>query len=71
MRYLVLCLLVTGCSSKLVSSTPRTVVLKGASGYNTAQTQALADVECNKHGRWAVHIPDSQRDGIVTYECVK
>ena len=70
MKYLLL-LLLTGCASGVVTSTPRTVVLNGASSYNLAKTQALADAECQKHGRWAVHIPDSQRDGIVTYECVE
>lgn len=63
--------LLTGCASSVVTSTPRTVVLKGANSSNTAQTQVMADVECQKHNRWAVHIPDSQRDGIATYECVE
>lgn len=71
MKYLLIVLLTTGCSSKLVTSTPRTVVIENASAYNTKETQHLADFECAKHGRYAIHIPDSQRDGIVTYGCVE
>ena len=65
-------LLCAGCATpQVISSNPRTVVLEGASSYNTAETQAAADAECSKHGRYAIHRPDNQRDGLVTYECVE
>lgn len=72
MKYALIFLLLTGCASpRLVTSTPRTVILENSVSRTMGQSQAIADSECAKHGRYAVHIPDSQRDGIVTYECVQ
>jgi len=31
----------------------------------------LAEEECMKYGRHAVHVPDNIRDGNASYECVE
>jgi len=57
---------------RLLSSTPRTVVFSGVNlSVNGVQTLRSADVLCRKYGRYAIHRPDSHRDGIVTYECIE
>jgi|SaaInlStandDraft_6_1057023.scaffolds.fasta_scaffold792486_1 hypothetical protein len=57
--------------ARLVSSTPRTVVLSGVGYKNTAQALRSADVLCRRYGRYAIHRPDNERDGLATYECVE
>jgi hypothetical protein len=66
-----LLLIASGCASTVVTSTPRTVLFKNSYGHNAAQRQALADAECLKHGRWAIHRPDNTPDGYTTYECIE
>ena len=38
---------------------------------NVREAQVMADKECKKHGRYAIHRPDNIRDGNATYECVE
>ena len=60
-----------GCASTLVASNLRSVVIENASAMNAAKAQAMADAECQKHGRYAIHRLDNVRDGQATYECIK
>ena len=67
-------LIMSGCEVKVVSSNPRQVTVNGLhnfTGTEHIEAQALADKECKKHGRYAIHRPDNLRDGNATYECVK
>ena len=65
-------IMLVGCATpEVISGNPRTVVIRFASSHNAAETQALANRHCRKHGRYAIHRPDNRRDGIVTYECVE
>jgi len=64
---ILLSIFLVGCAPVVVNSTPKTVVIKNASPGNASQQ--LADAECQKYDRWAVHIPDNQRDGYMTFEC--
>jgi len=61
----------TGCmrTAEVFSSSPRSVVIKNSSPGDASQT--LADQECRRNDRYAIHRPDNQRDGFATYECVK
>lgn len=50
---LALCaILVSGCAAKVLSSSPRTVVVNAGS-LQVAEAQVLADAECKKHSRFA------------------
>ncbi len=71
----------TGCASPtvinptvinptVINTYPRSVILTGAHSNNVVEAQNLAESECQKHGRHAIHRPDSQRDGVATYECL-
>jgi len=55
----------------VVTSNPRLVVIENTSAMNAAKAQAMADAECQKHGRYAIHRLDNVRDGQATYECIK
>ena len=59
------------CMSMVVTSNPRSVVIENASAMNAAKAQAMADVQCQKHRRYAIHRLDKVRDGQATYECIK
>ena len=61
----------TGCAPTLLHSTPRTVLIGNSDNFNTVETQKLADEECKKHNRYAIHRPDNIRDGKATYECIE
>ena len=61
-------LIISGCAPYIISSNPRQVTIGYAGG---ADAQEMADKECKKHGRYAIHRPDNLRDGNATYECVK
>lgn len=53
MRFLaVLVVLLAGCAAQVVSTSPRTVVVR-APDYAYADSQKLADAECSKHQRFA------------------
>ena len=64
-------LLLSACAPVMVTSNPRVVVIENSSSFNTAETQQMADDECSKHGRYAIHRPDNLRDGKATYECIE
>ena len=42
----------TGCAAKLVSTSPRSVVIS-AGDARVQEAQNMADAECAKHGRYA------------------
>lgn len=56
MRRLLVCLIAgfvfSGCAAKVISSSPRTVVVH-SEGMDTAGSQTLADKECAKYQRYA------------------
>lgn len=63
-------LLLVGCAAKVVSSSPRTVVIRAGGAY-VAESQALADAECKKHGRYARLIERPSRTSAeFIYDCV-
>jgi uncharacterized protein YcfL len=65
-------IMLVGCATpERVSGNPRSIVIRNADKFNVAETQAMANRHCRRHGRYAIHRPDSQRDGLVTYECVE
>ena len=76
-RYIIFCALFiagtifSGCTPIVVTSNPRSVVIKNASAMNSAKAQAMADAECQKHRKYAIYRPDNVRDGQATYECIK
>lgn len=59
-----------GCAAKLVSSSPRTVVIS-AGDARVQEAQDMADKECSKHGRFARMIgkPSPSSDQF-TFDCV-
>ncbi len=50
--YAVTVILLSGCAAKVVSSSPRTVVVR-APDMAISESQGLADKECAKHERYA------------------
>lgn len=62
--------IVAGCAAKLVSSSPRTVVIS-AGDARVQESQDMADKECAKHGRFARLIgkPTPSSDQF-TFDCV-
>ena len=65
-------LILAGCATpSIVSSNPASITIKGSFSYNTAASDALANTECQKYGKYALIRPDNIRDSYVTYECVK
>ena len=50
-------------------ATPLTVMIESVDKYNAMEALELAESECQKHGRHAIHVPDSQRDYVASYEC--
>jgi len=64
-------LIMSGCTPYLLTSNPRQVTIGNMHTSNAVESQALADKECKKHGRYAIHRPDNIRDGNATYECVE
>jgi hypothetical protein len=44
--------LLSGCAAQVISSSPRTVVVR-AGDARIAESQAMADAECAKHSRFA------------------
>jgi len=62
----------TGCiTPRVMSSNPRSVVIEGANSSFNDGGQKLADEQCSRHGRYAIHRPDNIRDGRATFECIK
>jgi len=61
----------SGCAAQVVSSSPRTVVVR-APDHAIAESQKLADVECAKHGRYARMIErPSPRSAEFVFDCVQ
>ena len=62
--------LLSGCAAKVVSSSPRTVVVR-AMDTAVADAQRLADAECKAHSRFArlVARPSPISDEFV-FDCV-
>jgi hypothetical protein len=50
-------------------STPGSVMVKNISWNQLADALRLAESECQKYGKHAVHVPDNHRDGVASYEC--
>jgi hypothetical protein len=60
-----------GCSTSVISSNPRNVVVESQS-LNAAEAQRLADAECQKHNRYAkMTIKGDYWDRNYTFECVE
>ncbi len=68
---LVIGTILSGCALKIISFTPRSVIIQNQNSMNAAESQAMAQIECQKYGRHAIHRPDNIRDGNVTSECVE
>ena len=68
--FLAIVALLTGCAAKVVSSSPRTVVVRAGDAL-VADAQALAEAECLKHGRHARLIarPNFQSAEFI-FDCV-
>lgn len=64
-------LALTGCAAKVVSSSPRTVVVS-APDNSVAEAQGLADAECRKHQRFArlIERPSPTSDQFI-FDCVQ
>lgn len=74
MRYFIaiaIAALLTGCTPKVLTATPRTVMVGNVGEINAVEALQLAEQECLKHNRHAVHVPDNVRDGQASYSCVK
>jgi hypothetical protein len=54
----------------VVTSNSGSVVIDNASAFNASKAQTMADAECQKHGKYAIHRPDNVRDGQALYECI-
>ena len=62
--------ILAGCAAKLVSTSPRTVVIS-ASDVFVQESQDMADKECAKHGRFARMIgKPSPTSDQFTFDCV-
>lgn len=60
-----------GCSTSVISSSPRNVVVESQS-LNAAEAQRLADVECKKHNRYAkMTIKGDYWERNYSFECVE
>lgn len=68
---LALPLLLAGCAAKVISSSPRSVVIT-APDAAVAESQSMADAECRKHGRFArlVRSPSPTSNQFV-FDCVQ
>lgn len=66
-------LALAGCAARVVSSSPRSVVVDpGGNSFTSptaAESQRLADAECQKHGRFAALKGYLANDGYV-FDCV-
>jgi outer membrane biogenesis lipoprotein LolB len=62
--------ILTGCAARLVSTSPRTVVISAGSAQ-VQEAQDLADKECAKHGRLARLVGKlSPPSSHFTFDCV-
>lgn len=65
---LLMCVLMTGCAAKVISSNERSVVVKAYGSDAMVQAQKLADAECAKVNRFARFNQPMQ--GFV-FDCVQ
>lgn len=65
------CCALTGCAAKVVSSSPRTVVI-AAPDAAVAEAQTLADAECRKYDRPHARLlrSPSPTSNQFVYDCV-
>lgn len=71
MLVVVIAATLAGCSTSVISSSPRNVVVESQS-LNAAEAQRLADVECQKHSRYAkMTIKGDYWERNYTFECVE
>lgn len=56
---------------KVINSSPRSITIQGVGHGNKPIAQNLAERECQKNGRHAIHRLDNVRDAIATFECVE
>ena len=59
-----------GCAAQVVSSSPRTVVVKAGS-LDIAKAQPLADQECGKHSRHARLAGHQEETMQWIFDCVQ
>ena len=69
MRYLALILL-TGCATTVLATTPRSITIDGVNKSTIGDATQKAQAHCQKWGRDAELVPDSQPDGVATFKCV-
>ena len=68
---LVAAALLAGCAAQVVSTSPRSVVVK-ARGSEYAEAQKLADAECHKVGRFAQMIArPGYNNSEFVFDCVQ
>ena len=63
-------LIVAGCASKEVASTPRSITFENVNRGNLDAAYEKAKAHCNKHGRQADFVPDSWQAGYATFKCI-
>lgn len=63
--------LATGCAAQVVSSSPRSVIVKGRPS-DAGEAHKLAEAECRKHGRFA-RLSEGPRDYVphFVFDCVQ
>ena len=64
----------TGCASKVISSSPRSVVISAdwATDSSIGEAQVLADKECGKHSRYArMSARPSPASPQFVFDCVQ
>lgn len=72
MKYIlaILCVgVLSGCATKVVSSSERTVMIQGTL-KDAASAQVLADAECKKYGRLARYY-EARPGHLLIYDCVQ
>ncbi len=60
----------SACASKMISTTPRSIIFAGVTLYNIEETTTKAQVHCMQYSRDAEFIPDDRPDGRATFKCV-
>lgn len=71
MKRIAFVLLLAGCAPEVMSSTPNSIVLSGVHGYNRSKAFPIAQAHCAQSGKNASQLPDTLRDGFVTFECIE
>jgi hypothetical protein len=68
---IILTLLASGCATKVISSTPRSVIVESEL-MDITEAQKLADSECAKHNRFArITMRATRSDKTYTFDCVQ